>query len=162
MHRYSSNDLQMETKKSIEQKVEDLGVILERFSYTPIESRVFAYLLVANPPYKSFDDIMEFLKASKGSTSNAINRFMHEGTLTYRTFSGDRKRYFMIDIGAWKKNLENIAMTLTAFSEVLEATLEIRDPEEHVEFVTELRNVLDFQIYLSNQIELAIKEWNNR
>lgn len=152
----------MKDQKAIEQKVEDIGVVLEQFSYTPIEGRVFAYLLLAQPPYKSFEEIMEFLKASKGSVSNALHRFMNEGTITYRTFSGDRKRYFKIDINGWKKNLENTAMTLTAFSKVLEDTLEFRNENEHVEFVNELRNVLDFQVYLSDQIELAIKRWNSK
>lgn len=152
----------MKSKKSIEQKVEDLGVIMEQFSYTPIEGRVFAYLLVANPPYRSFEDIMEFLKASKGSISNALNRFMHEGTITYRTFSGDRKRYFMVNMEGWKKNLEQTAMTLTAFSKLLKESLDFRNPDEHLEFVNQLRNVLDFQIYLSDQIELAIKRWNSK
>lgn len=152
----------MKANKAVEQKVEDLGVIMEQFSFTPIEGRVFAYLLVANPPYQSFDEIMEFLKASKGSTSNALNRFMHEGTITYRTFSGDRKRYFMIDLDPWKKHLENTAMTLTSFSKILEETLEIRNKDEHIEFVNKLQDLLAFQIYLSDQIEIAITRWNNK
>ncbi len=36
--------------KNKKQYVEDLGVLFEKMGKTPIEGRVFACLLVANPP----------------------------------------------------------------------------------------------------------------
>ena len=54
--------------------VEILGVQMEKFGRSPMESRVFAYLLVAEPPHASFDEIKEFLKAlSKSMQEVAVN-----------------------------------------------------------------------------------------
>jgi len=134
----------------LKEKVENLGVVIEKFGRTPIEGRVFAYLLLANPPYRSFDDIVEFLNAGKSSISNALNMFQREGTILYRTFSGDRKRYFMIDTKGWHKN------------HLLEDVLKFRKGTDEQKFNDDLRELLDFQTYISDEIAKAIIRWNKR
>ncbi len=143
--------------KALQEKVEKIGVSIEKFGRTPIEGRVFAYLLLSNPPYRSFDDIVEFLSAGKSSVSNALNMYLKEGTLTYRTFSGDRKRYFMIDVDGWKKGFEK---SMTSFNLLLEDVLEYRSTSNSKEFNSDLRKLFDFQTHLNTEIVKAIDKWN--
>ena len=97
---------------NLKQRVEDIGVVYEQFGKTPIASRVFSFLLLSEPSHKTFDEIREFLKASKSAVSNAINSHLQDGTINYKTFSGDRKRYFYLDLENWRNMLKNF-MILT-------------------------------------------------
>ena len=147
----------MNEEAVLKDKVEKLGVSIEKYGRTPIEGRVFAYLLLSDPPYRSFDDIVKFLSAGKSSVSNAVNMYLKEGTLTYRTFSGDRKRYFMIDVDGWKKGFEK---SMSSFNLLLEDVLEFRGKSESKEFNDDLRHLHEFQTHLSNEIRKTIDKWN--
>ncbi|MEZ4951043.1 MAG: hypothetical protein R2879_21140 [Saprospiraceae bacterium] len=149
----------MDNKKQI---VEELGVLFERFKRTPMEGRVLAYLLVSDPPYQTFDNIREFLGASKSSVSTALNFFQREGTVDYKTFSGDRKRYFMINIYGWNKKLIETTKGLTTFNTLLEKVIDFRfrGKENSDEFSTKLKEVLKFQKYINEELLKAIERYN--
>lgn len=146
----------------IKEAVEKLGVVFEKFDRTPMQGRVFAYLLLADPPYQSFDAIREFLNASKSAISNALSRLQAEGTVSYLTFSGDRKRYFKIDTKTWNNRLIDSAKNLTAFNDLLGEVLEFRADSKHQEFSNDLKELLDFQEFLSSEVEKAIVKWKDR
>jgi DNA-binding transcriptional regulator GbsR (MarR family) len=145
--------------KDIKQGVEELGVMFEKFDRSPMESRVFAYLLLADPPHQSFDAIREFLDASKSAVSNALNRLQSEGTVHYITFSGDRKRYFKVNTSAWYERLIDSAKNLAAFNHLLEEVLRYRADSLHVNFTNDLKKLLDFQEFLTVEIEKSIAKW---
>tara|TARA_R110000868_G_scaffold335679_2_gene596551 strand:- start:89 stop:538 length:450 start_codon:yes stop_codon:yes gene_type:complete len=148
--------------KDLKDKVEELGVLSEKFGRTPLEARVFSYLLLAEPPYRSFDDIREFLQASKSAVSNALNVLQRDNSVTYRTFSGDRKRYFMVNTKEWNKKLMDSARNLSAFNVLLSQVLEYRANSKHEEFTQEIQAVMDFQTYLSEEIDKAIEAWKRK
>lgn len=143
-------------------KVEDLGVIFEEFGQSPMESRVFSYLLLAEPEYKTFDEIREFLGASKSAVSNAINRHIKDKSVGYLTFSGDRKRYFKINTKNWLKMAMNSSNTVSKVNGVLTDVLEFRKHSGTKEFNDGLIEILDFQTFLGKKIDEALKEWENK
>lgn len=148
--------------KDIKQGVEDLGVAFERLGRTPIVSRVFSYLLLADPAHKSFDEIIEFLGASKSAVSNALTALQAEGLVTYVTFSGDRKRYFKVDTKAWMQSMINSSKNLTAFNNMLEEAIDYRSAYEDKKMSEEIKELLKFQIFLYQKVELAINEWQTK
>ncbi|MGB0369459.1 MAG: GbsR/MarR family transcriptional regulator [Flavobacteriales bacterium] len=148
--------------KDIKERVEELGVLVERFGRTPLEARVFSYLLLSEPPYRSFDDIREFLQASKSAVSNALSVLQRDDSVTYKTFSGDRKRYFMVNVKEWDKKLMNSARNLSAFNVLLSEVLDYRKGSEHQEFNNDIQNLFDFQVYLSQEIDKAIEAWKSK
>ena len=154
----------METKqtKSTQELVEEFGVMLEKFGRTPMEARVFAYLLLAEPPHQSFDEIREFLNASKSAISNALKRLQEEGSVHYITFSGDRKRYFKLNLPGWQKKLSDTAKNLVSFNAMLKETLDQRKDSRYQDFNEELQNVLKFHLYFSEELDKIIDRWNNR
>jgi len=153
--------MEIQIQKSKE-RVEKLGVILERFGRSPLEARIFAFLLIAEPPYKSFDEIREFLKASKSAVSNSLNYYLREKTIAYKTFSGDRKRYFYINALEWEKLLEGSSKNMFDFNEMLEEVLDYRKDSEYKDFNREIKHVLDFQNHISKALEKALKTWRQR
>ncbi len=144
---------------NLEQEVEKMGVVFEAFAKTPVESRVFAFLLLSEPPHRSFNDIRDFLKASKSSVSLALNKLMNEGIVTYITFSGDRKRYFQINLDKWLLSLEEATKDLTALNMVVREALELRVDSKHLVFNEGLEKIIAFQEFLELRISEAIEEW---
>tara|TARA_R110002050_G_C8945881_1_gene512966 strand:+ start:288 stop:734 length:447 start_codon:yes stop_codon:yes gene_type:complete len=143
---------------NLKQRVEDIGVVYEQFGKTPIASRVFSFLLLSEPSHKTFDEIREFLKASKSAVSNAINSHLQDGTINYKTFSGDRKRYFYLDLENWKKRVEEYAKKLYDFNNVMEDVLKHRSNSD-IEFNSKLKEVIDFQNFLNQKIDEGIRKW---
>lgn len=148
--------------QDIHQKVENLGVVIERFGKTPIASRVFAYLLIAEPPQKSFDEIVEFLGASKSSVSNALNTLQLEKIVKYVTYSGDRKRYFLIDTKNWLELNMNLAKNLESLNELLKEVVLSRKESNALEFNQGIENILKFQLFITDRIGKNIEEWKNK
>lgn len=145
-----------------EQYVEDLGVQFEKMGRTPIEGRVFSCLLVANPPEISFDEIVDFLQASKSSVSNALKKLQQECTVKYITKSGDRKRYFVVDVMNWKSHLKQSSQHFKDFNSVLEGIVEYRSTMESETFNKEMKDALEFHHFISKRFEEAIAEWEAR
>ena len=147
------------TGVGIKRKVEDMGVFFEKMGRTPMSGRVFAFLLLAEPHYQSFDDIIGFLGASKSAISNALALLQQEGSVSYLTFSGDRKRYFRIDTENWLKQLIASADNLAQLNGLLKGVYEFREQNGSGEFNEELRKLLDFQDHLSQNINAAVESW---
>lgn len=149
----------MEDKK---QAVEDLGVRMEKMGRTPMVARVFSFLLISDPPERTFEEIIEFLGASKSAVSNALKSLQHEGTVKYTTKSGDRKRYFSIDLENWKMKLIEAAKGINVFNVILEQVIENRKGTKSKEFNNSIVEILEFQTYLSHKLTDAIDEWKSR
>jgi len=143
----------------IKTKVEELGVMLEKLGRTPVSARVFAYLLISDPPVRTFDDIVSFLSVSKSSVSVALKTLQAESNVLYKTYSGDRKKYFMINTDGWMNNLKESAKNLSAFNVLLEDVVEHRKGFDSKEFNADIKSLLSFQIYFTEQIDKAIKNY---
>jgi len=92
--------------------VEKIGIVYEKAGHTPMAGRIVGVLFLSEPPYKSFDELVKALSASKSAISNGLNLLIAMGLVEYETFSGDRKRYFKLNLIAletiFRKELENI------------------------------------------------------
>jgi len=150
------------TKEEKKQKVEELGIVFEKLGRTPMASRVLAHLLLAEPPQQSFDMIKESLSASKSAISVALNSLQQESCVKYITFSGDRKRYFLVDGNGWLENTITITNNLTKLNHLLEDIKEVRKDSKYKEFNNEIKQVLDFQRYITEQIDKNIKNWKSK
>jgi len=93
--------------------VENIGIVYEKAGHTPMAGRIVGVLFLSEPPYKSFDELVVELSASKSAISNGLNLLLAMGLVEYETFSGDRKRYFKLNLPAletiFRKELENIS-----------------------------------------------------
>jgi DNA-binding transcriptional regulator GbsR (MarR family) len=143
----------------IKQKVEEIGVAFEKTGIQPMIGRVLGFLLLADPPYQTFYAIQEFLGASKSSISHALNSLMFEGIVEYITFSGDRKRYFRLNVQNW---LEDAKCKMSDFREVdkvLVEAMQLRDPNKHPEFNEGLRKIFSFHVFMSQEMPKMIAKW---
>lgn len=141
------------------QKVEKMGIFFEKLGHTPMRGRVFAYLLLAEPPYKDFYDIQEFLAASKSSISNALNDLMKEGIVDYITFSGDRKRYFRVNPEGWLKTATERIKQASHITNLIQEVLDERKDSKHIHFNEGLEKMINFFSFFSTEIDSLMARW---
>lgn len=151
-----------EKVKKKEEMVEQMGVVFEQRGLTPMHGRVFAYLLLAEPPYKDFYEIQEFLKASKSAISNAIKFLMDRNLVKYITFSGDRRRYFQANIEGWLEQTAKEIGQATVLKDLIVETLEARKKSKHLDFNEELENMVDFHNELTEVLNDFIANWRKK
>ena len=141
------------------EKVEAMGVFFEKSGYTPMMGRVFAYLLLAEPPYQPFDAITEFLVASKSAISNALNFLMKQNMVDYVTFSGDRKRYFRVNMVQWMNQTKTWSKQVTEVNGLLKEVLEERADTKHPKFNDGLQEMIDMNEYFAKGLEEMLAKW---
>ena len=77
-------------------KVERFGKLLGYFGLTPMQGRIVAYMIISDPPEKTFEELVEFFNSSKSSVSNSLNYLLNVGIIDYKTVSEKRRRFFYV------------------------------------------------------------------
>lgn len=86
--------------------VERYATLLKRLGYAPAFGRIFGYLASADPPLRSFDEVVSDLRLSKGSVSTVLRSMQERGLVDYVYLPGDRRRHFRVSLGRWRQGLE--------------------------------------------------------
>ncbi|MCE5346548.1 MAG: MarR family transcriptional regulator [Bacteroidales bacterium] len=148
-------------EKRIRETIEEAGKVFEKFGLTPMQGRIIAYFTVSDPPEKSFDDLVNYFRASKSSISNSLNYLLQNKIIDYKTYTSDRKRYFFITdsflVIYFKKVLENVV----GLKEYAYRTVSMRTPEYPAANETILKwieNANRFQETLENSLDKIKKD----
>ncbi|WP_338814713.1 hypothetical protein V9L05_05605 [Bernardetia sp. Wsw4-3y2] len=158
------NEIEQESVKTqkLQQKetmVEEMGVVFENLGLTPMHGRVFAFLLLSEPPYQDFYAIQEFLKASKSAISTALKFLTDRKMVQYITFSGDRKRYFQVNVEGWLENTKERLQYVSTLKELHQKVLRNRSDDRYVEFNEKLAEIIDFHSQLNKHLQEFVIEW---
>jgi DNA-binding transcriptional regulator GbsR (MarR family) len=141
--------------------VEKIGIVYEKAGHTPMAGRIAGMLFLSEPPYRSFDELVKELSASKSAISNGLNLLQAMGFVEYETFPGDRKRYFKLNLHAleiiFRKELENIAN----FSVLLKEVRETRS-SDYPEFNNGIDNFINLIEIFQAEYPLIIEQWKNQ
>jgi len=149
----------MEIKGNIQKElIESIGVIYERAGHTPMAGRVAGLLFLAEPPYKSFDQLVSDLEASKSAVSNALNVLLAMGLIDYKTFHGDRKRYFKINVTGLDAILKKENDNIKNLSELLKKVVNARSGQDH-EFNEGIKNFICLLDIFYAEYPAIIEKW---
>ncbi len=157
-----NEETELIAKEKLKQKetmVEKMGVIFENSGFTPMHGRVFAFLLLSEPPYQDFYSIQEFLKASKSAISTALKFLTDMKVVQYITFSGDRKRYFQVDVEGWFEQTTAQLEIVETIAELTQDVLDNRSESKHLEFNEKLEQMVKFNSQLNIALKQFIQEW---
>ena len=145
----------MKTETEEKQFVEEVGVLIEKLNTPPLLSRVVALLIMRMPEGVTFEEIVNFLNASKSSVSSALKFLIQMKHIVYYTKPGDRKRYFNIPFsGFWLSDTERRTKEVDSIVFIIE---KFRDFKKHdnPEMETDLNNFINL---LRRIQSLALKE----
>lgn len=145
-------------RESQKQLIERLGVAHERNGFPPAEGRILSLLLVSDQTEQSFDEIQAALGLSKSAVSNGLNSLMRVGRVEYITRSGDRKRYFRMNVGNVPLEMKKKFSGMLEIKEIMKEVLAQRDPET-VEFNKGVAEVIEFLDFMGNEIPTLLQRW---
>lgn len=148
-----------EKNQQKETMVEEMGVFFEQSGLTPMHGRVFAYLLLSDPPYQDFYAIQEFLKASKSAISTTLKFLIDRKMIQYITFSGDRKRYFQVDTDGWLLEMKKKLQYADAMRDFTQNVLKYRSELDSPEFNEKLEEIIDFHREINLRLKDFVTEW---
>lgn len=142
--------------------IEKIGVKTEKMGYSPLSGRILGALLLAEPPYMTFEDLCDYLSASKSSISTNLNILMKEGInmIEYFTVPGDRKRYFKISIENWKEHLDQCTEDFEFSDKLLKDILVYRKENKLEEELTKnLEVISSFYQFMLKKLPTLVEEW---
>ncbi len=82
--------------------VEQFGIAFEQTGLPRMSGRILGWLVIANPPHQSADELAEGLVASKGSISSSTRLLIQLGLVERLSLPGVRRDYFRLRPDAWK------------------------------------------------------------
>jgi DNA-binding transcriptional regulator GbsR (MarR family) len=109
--------------------IEETGKVFEKFGLTPMQGRIIAYFTVSDPPEKTFDELVNYFKASKSSVSNSLNYLLQNKIIDYKTFAADRKRYFFITDSFFRVYFRKVLENVAELKDYAYRTVSMRTPE---------------------------------
>ncbi|MBK7713573.1 MAG: hypothetical protein IPN67_18370 [Bacteroidales bacterium] len=147
----------MPDKKTItRESIEETGKVFEKFGLTPMQGRIVAYFTISDPPEKTFDELVDYFKASKSSVSNSLNWLLQNKIIDYKTFASDRKRYFFLTDSFFRGYFIKVLENVTELKEYAYKTVSMRTPEYPVaneKILKWIENANRFQESLENTLD---------
>ncbi len=148
----------METNKETKELVEKCGVFLEKAAdCQPVSARIIGYLLISDPPYKTFNEILDYLKVSKSSVSQSLKLLISQDYVDYITLPNDRKRYFRLTVNSWfdilKKKLAMASQLKLIFQEILK-----NRSDKYPEYNKQIEKVIGFFEIFEKEIPILFNK----
>lgn len=119
----------MTTDRKLRDIIEDNGKIFEKFDLTPMQGRIVAYFMVSDAAEKTFEDLVDYFKASKSSVSNSLNYLLQNKIIDYKTYASDRKRYFFITDAFFRVYFSKVLSNVSELKEYAYRTVAMRSPD---------------------------------
>lgn len=91
--------------------------------WTPMAGRMWAWLLICEPPEQSAAELAEALGASRGAISGAARVLEVAGLARRATRRGDRREYFAVPAEAIEALVAGAGVPLQRFRQIAEAGL---------------------------------------
>ena len=148
--------------KRQKEMVETAGRFYDKKGLQPIAGRILGLLTVMDKEMFTFDEMVEELKISKSSVSNALKLLEVSDYIEYTTIAGDRKRYFQIKKRDKYALIDEHKSTLKGTREYLKAVLELKADKHsnNAVFISDIIDMLNF--FLEKFDELKSEYEKNR
>jgi DNA-binding transcriptional regulator GbsR (MarR family) len=145
-----------ERKEITRETIEETGKVFEKFGLTPMQGRIVAFFTISDPPEKTFDELVNYFKASKSSVSNSLNYLLQNKIIDYKTFASDRKRYFFITDSFFRVYFMKVLENVSELKEYAYRTVSMRTPEYQMvneKILKWIENANRFQESLENALK---------
>jgi DNA-binding transcriptional regulator GbsR (MarR family) len=141
--------------------IEEFGIYLENQGMTRMAGRILGWLLIAEPPHQSHQDLVEALQASKGSISTNTRMLLHSGMIKRVSLPGDRKTYFVVPDGLWIEIMRASLAEVTQMKNLADRGLQIlKDrPEQSRHRLQEMYALFKF---LEQEFPVLVDRWEQQ
>jgi DNA-binding transcriptional regulator GbsR (MarR family) len=94
-----------------------------------MKGRIVAFFTISDPPEKTFNELVNYFKASKSSVSNSLNYLLQNKIIDYKTFTSERKRYFFLTDSFFRAYFMKVLENVAELKEYAYRTVSMRTPE---------------------------------
>ena len=144
-----------------ERYIEEFGFLLEQFGLPRMVGRVLGVLLMSDSPERPAEELAEVLHASRGSISSATRTLTQIGLVERRARPGERRNYFRVKPGAWRKLMHRELQALPTFRQMAERGLQLVD-HRNLEATRGLEEMRDFYAYWERELPALLEQWEHR
>ena len=113
----------------IREHIEETGKSFEKFGLTPMQGRILAYLASSEKPEATFNDLVDFFKASKSSVSTSLSYLQSVKMIDYRTYASERKKYFYLTGDFFLVYFKQVLLNVREMKELCYKTVSLRSAE---------------------------------
>jgi DNA-binding transcriptional regulator GbsR (MarR family) len=138
--------------------VDAMGQYLGTYGLSPMSGRLWAWLLICDPPEQSATDLAIALKASRGAISGAASSLTAWGIIRRMRRRGDRREYFSIPTGAFESLLRGAGAGYNRLAEITSSGLTAMadaDPTARLR----LQEVHDATIFIATAFPAALDQY---
>ena len=143
------------------QFIEEMGLMFEQVGMPRMAGRIFAWLLISEPPLQSSSELVAVLKASKGSISTMTRLLIHIGLIERVALPGDRRDYFQIKPHAWTEMSRQQQVKIAAFRKLAEQGLGFL-ADASPEHRQRLQEMHDIHLFWEREWPLLNRRWDEQ
>jgi DNA-binding transcriptional regulator GbsR (MarR family) len=144
-----------------EKYIEDVGIFYEKYGLPKMAGRILGYLISSESDNNSFEELIDALKASKGSISGNINLLLTQKMIEKHMLTGDRKSYYKIAINSLQDIMEAKAKSVSEFRYIFEKGMNINSNKLSKNYKA-LTGVLKYYEFLEEEIPLLKTKWDQK
>lgn len=144
-----------------EKYIEDVGIFYEKYGLPKMAGRILGYLISSESDNNSFEELIDALKASKGSISGNINLLLTQKMIEKHMLTGDRKSYYKIAINSLQDIMEAKAKSVSEFRYIFEKGMNINSNKLSENYKA-LTGVLKYYEFLEEEIPLLKTKWDQK
>jgi hypothetical protein len=140
------------------QFVDAMGQFMGAYKLTPMAGRLWAWLLICEPPEQTAADLAADLQASRGAISGAAAFLTTAGMIRRARRRGDRREYFGVPPGTFNAILRTVGIAYGHLVEICEMGLAATagwDPAARVR----LEEVHDASVFIASEFPAHIERY---
>ena len=142
--------------------VEEVALFYESFGLPRIAGRIFAYLMICDPPERTAKELAEALGASKGSISTMLRLLMTGGAIVRVAVPGSRATYYAFQDDGFEAVVAARLAEYEGFLPLADAGLEMLDGAGASEERTQrLRTQRAMYRFLAREFGALADKWRN-
>ncbi|HEY51259.1 MAG TPA: MarR family transcriptional regulator [Dehalococcoidia bacterium] len=146
-------------KTQEKQFAEEVGIVFEQTGMPRMAGRILGWLLIADPPHQSTEQITEALLASKGSISTMTRLLIQFGLIERLSLPGVRHDYFRLRSDAWQHMIgRGLTGEITMVRHLAERGLELLGDKTPATRKW-LEEMLDVYTFLEQEFPALLERW---
>ncbi|MDD5126714.1 MAG: hypothetical protein PHR43_01235 [Dehalococcoidales bacterium] len=140
------------------QLIGDFGIAFEHSGLSRMAGRIIGWLLLAEPPYQSAEQLANVLQASRGSISTSTRLLIQVGLVEQFSQPGMRQRYFRLDADFWQNIATHSVKEFTIFHRLAERSLKlVTDRKPHArQWLEDMHEIYSF---LEKELPAMVLRW---
>lgn len=142
-----------------QQYVEEFGLMFETIGINQTMGRIMGWLLIAEPPHQTLDEICEALDMSKSTISTTVRSMTQLGMIERVSLRGDRRHYYQINDAFWLDAFNRATQQMTGFHRMAEKGLKLleAEPESRRQ---RLQDMYDLYAFLKREMPILVERWH--